>query len=496
MNKKELNIFWRKELQQLFDKKTLNYKVKLSNGKSARYINFDNAATTVPFKNVIKGVVRDLEWYGSVHRWSWTKSDISTKKYEEVRTTIKKFVNAKMSDYACFVPNTTVWINQLASFFSLIEWKILIADIEHSSSMLPRMFQEWRMANLQKVSLDDAIKNKTGNLNQNIAKKWASNVIVYKTNEDYSFNIESIENIFKKYNNLDNKKNKEKEKIKVLVVTWASNVTWYMPPINKLSNIAHKYWALIVVDACQFVQHEKIDMKKDDLDFVLFSWHKMYAPFWLWAIVWRKDLLDAFWPYEIWWWNFPYITSQWDVLRYFNEQAHDPWTPNYVWARSLYYAIKDIMSIWHENISRYEHSLVSIAFKEMQEIASVEMYVSEKYLWSVITFNMEWFEPRLVSEILNDDYGIWTRAWSYCVYNFSRRINNISKLQDKEITNLIKKWDLRKIPGSVRASFNIINNIKDVEKFIKAIKEIEKRWPKEYMKFYKQEKSGDRTRSK
>lgn len=492
MNEKQLQSFREEHLKHRFSLKALNYHVVLSNTKKSVYVNLDNAATTTPFLSVIKGVEQDLIEYGSVHRWSGTKSDVSTVKYESVRDTIKTFVNARSDDYALYVPNTTAWINQLAYFFSFIKGKIFVADVEHSSSMLPWVFYEWRMHNSSTVSLQDAMANTTEDINQKIMHDGRKNVITYKTNEDFSFDLSDVERIFKEHNGPSAKL---EDKIKVLVVTWASNVTWYKPPIHELSKIAHKYWALIVVDACQFLQHEKIDMQKDNIDFVLFSGHKMYASYGLWGIVWRKDVLDAFRPYQMWWGNFPYISAKGQVLRQKNEQAHDPGTPNFVWARALHYAIKELESIWYKTIHDYEHALVQLAFDEMKKIPGITIYVQEKYLWSLITFNLEGFHPKLVSEVLNDDYGIWTRAWAYCVYNFSRRIHNITDQEDERITQEVIDWNLTHVPGSVRASFSLINNVKDVKKLIKALKEISSNGAERYLKIYTQASSWDWSKS-
>ncbi|MBT3417028.1 aminotransferase class V-fold PLP-dependent enzyme [Candidatus Woesearchaeota archaeon] len=469
------------DTKKLFNRKSLNYKVELSNGKKVEYVNLDNAATTTPLLNVEEGVIQELQEYGSVHRGAGIKSQISTKKFEDTRETIKKFVNARKEDYAVFVPNTTVGMNQLAYFFANIKGKIMVSDIEHSSSFLPWIFQEGRHQNSFQVSLNDALKNNTNGLNNKIMNLGRKKVITYKTKEDFTFDLASVEKIFSEQD-----KKGEDEKIKVLVVTGASNVTGYKPPIKELAKIAHNYGALIVVDACQLLQHEKIDMIKQDVDFVVFSGHKMYAPFGSGAIVGNKNILDAFWPYQMGGGNFPYITSKGEVLRYKNVQAHDPGTPNFVGARSLYYSIKELDKIGVDKISTYEHSLVEKAYSELGKIKEVVLYVKRNKRGvmdtSLITFNIKHFPCLLVAEILNDEYGIGTRAGSYCVYEFSRRILNIKS--DKEIIKAVKEGKTCLIPGSVRASFSLVNKEDDIERLVRAISEIAKKGVKYYLKKY------------
>ncbi len=479
------NKFWEENVKLRFSQASLNWPIKLLNGKTVRYVNLDNAATTPPLLNVLNSIAKDLEEYGSVHRGAGEKSKISTEKYEECRETIKTFVNAKDEDYAVFVPNTTAGINQLAYFFSQIKGKVLVADIEHSSSLLPWVFHEGRIQSIEQVSLNNALSGNTAELNDSVMKNGNKRVITYKTKSDFSFDLVDVEKIFSEQSKMG-----ENDKIKVLVVTGASNVTGYKPQIKELAAIAHKYGSMIIVDACQLLQHEKIDMQKQDIDFVIFSGHKMYAPFGSGAIVGNKKILDAFWPYQMGGGNFPYITADGEVLRYKNNQAHDPGTPNFVGARALHYAINELEEIGLENIKEYEHALVRSAFEGLSNIKKVKTYVGRNadgtFDRSLITFNIKGFNPKLVAEILNHEYGIGTRAGSYCVYEFSRRITNTSAEQEKKIAEEVKNGKTASIPGSIRASFSMVNSIEDVNRLVEAIGEIVSKNPMEYSGRYEQ----------
>ncbi len=472
-----------------FNQKAMNFKIKVANGKEVRYVNLDNAATTTPLLKVEENVINELHEYGSVHRGSGLKSQISTTKYEDTRKTVAKFVNAKNDDYVVFTPNTTVGMNQLAYVFAHIRGKILVSDIEHSSSMLPWVFQEGRHQNSTQISLSEAKQNNTHQLNNQIMNLGREKVITYKTKDDFSFDLKDIERIFQEQQNKS-----ENDKIKVLVVTGASNVTGYKPPVKEIAEIAHKYGAMVVVDACQLLQHEKIDMQEQDVDFVLFSGHKMYAPFGSGAIIGNKNIFDAFWPYQMGGGNFPYISSDGEVLRYKTVQAHDPGTPNFVGARALHYAIKEFEEIGLQTIADYEHKLVGTAFDGLSKIPNLKLYVKRNengtFDRSLITFNVNGMPCQLVAEILNDEFGIGTRAGSYCVYEFSRKIMNIAC--DKTITEEVKLGKTANIPGSVRASFSMINTKEDVERLIEAVREISENGFEFYAtKYTLDEKSGD-----
>ena len=124
-------------LEDLFSIEIQDYRVHLNGGTNVRYVNLDNAATTPPFKAVQRAVDSYLQSYGSVHRGAGVKSQVSTDLYEESRNVIRHYVNAPDDTYVLYTSNTTGAMNAAAYFFSFLEGKIAVSDIEHSSSWLP-----------------------------------------------------------------------------------------------------------------------------------------------------------------------------------------------------------------------------------------------------------------------------------------------------------------------------------------------------------------------
>ena len=443
------------------------------------YINFDNAATTPPFKSVEEALNKDLLKYGSVHRGSSYKSQISTENYEHVRKIVREYVHATDDYYTVFVPNTTSGINQIAYIFSQITGKILFSDIEHSSSMLPWIFHEGRRNTSKQVSLRDALANNTDPFNKEIVDLGKQQVVTFKTNSDFSYNLVDIARIFEERNNKI-----DKETIKLICIVGASNITGYKPPIKELSTIAHNYGALVMVDACQLIQHDQIDMVDQGIDFLVFSGHKMYAPYGSGAIVGIKKLFDAFWPYQMGGGNFPYISADGIVCRNKNERAHDPGTPNYVGARAIEYSIQQLKELGIENLKNHNKYLFTKAIKTLSSINQVILYNSYWNDSSVIAFNVSKFPHYLVSQVLNDLYSIGTRAGSFCVYEYTRRINGIQ--EDEDILQLVQAGDISKIPGCIRVSFGLMNTEQEISRLAFALKEIIDNGPEYYLKLYMQ----------
>src|SRR4030067_3434327 len=117
----------------------LEVEVPLIDGGRARYINFDNAASTPPLSSVRRGVDDFLDYYASVHRGTGFKSQLSTWAYESSRHRTLGFVGADPATHTCiFVKNTPQAITKLARRLSLgREDVVLVTRMEHHSNDLP-----------------------------------------------------------------------------------------------------------------------------------------------------------------------------------------------------------------------------------------------------------------------------------------------------------------------------------------------------------------------
>jgi cysteine desulfurase len=276
--------------------------------------------------------------------------------------------------------------------------------------------------------------------------------------EKFEFNLDAIEKLFKK------------NKIKALVLTTSSNLNGYCPDIKSIGKLAHKHGAYFIVDGCQFIQHHTIDMQKMGIDFLVASGHKFYAPFGGGFLIGSKEFLDKFLPYQIGGGNFPYITEEGEFLRYKNQLAHDPGTPNAVGAVAMAIALRELRKIGLEKIESYEKYLAKKLFDYMKTNPNIELYVSKNQLNTVIPFNIKGISPEKVAKKLNSDYGIGVRAGSFCVYHVLRKLLKIE--DEKHIIKEVNGGKTGNIPALVRASIGLCNTEDDISRMIKAIKEI------------------------
>ena len=215
--------------------------MELDDGSKRAIINFDNAATTPALQPVSDEVDAQMKMYGSIGRGYSKKSDYSTDLYNNTRSKVLQFVGADEENYTCFyVNNTTDGLNKLASALITSEDDVVLCTrMEHHANDL-----SWR----ERCKVIYAEIDKKGRV-------------------DYK----SLEKMLKK------------NKVKYVAVTAASNVTGYVTDVHRVAKLAHKYGAKIIVDGAQIVAHRKFSMigetPEENIDFFVFSAHKMYSPY-------------------------------------------------------------------------------------------------------------------------------------------------------------------------------------------------------------------------
>ncbi len=465
--------FWTEEIRPRFREEALEANIRILDGSDVRYVNLDNAATTKPFKAVVERVVKEADLYGSVHRGTGQHSRQATAKFEQAREFIRSYVGASPDDYVIFTGNTTEAINHIAALWRHVPGQVLISDIEHSSNLLP-----W--PDLY-ISVDGSNRF-TARLLMKPSPTLVTNVfrpgvIFYRTDADGQVNIDMFEECVGANDRITHP-SRQGERISLVAITGASNITGYMPPIHEMARIAHDHKARILVDVCQRIPHESVDMRpKDDpghLDFIVFSGHKVYAPFGTGVIVGAKELFDASVPYQIGGGTIPYITSTLRVKRFDDARTHEPGSPNALGVFALEEALRELRRVGIDAIHHYEHTLTAGAIERLRRIPNVDVHLRECY-GTIIPFDIEGMPSKLTAMILAEEYGIGVRSGSLCAYEQMRRLKGVSPEEDRRIEAEVEQGITANIPGIVRASFSIYNRPEDALRLVDAIAEISTR---------------------
>jgi cysteine desulfurase/selenocysteine lyase len=415
----------------------VNKKVPLINDQYVTAINFDNAATTPPFYSVMQELEDFAPWYSSIHRGAGYKSILSSDVYEEGRDIIKSFVNAdKKRDVLIYTKNTTEAINLLSYMVAEKDDQqvILSTDMEHLANDLP-----WR----DKFAID------------------------YVGIDEYGMlSLEDLELKLTKYNG----------KVKTVTVTGASNVTGYKNPIYKIAKIVHKYGAKLLVDGAQLAPHCPIDMKPYDspehIDYLVFSAHKMYAPFGIGVLIGPKESFEGQEPFCKGGGAVKLVSHQ--FINWSNPpDKEEAGTPNVMGVVALLAAIRTLKSIGMPVIDQYEQKLIHYAIDRLTSIDDIKLYCYKKKnedRLGIISFDLPGIHHEVLSTILSQEAGISVRSGLFCAHPYIEKLLGLTNQKLKCYQN---NPDLP-CPGLVRISLSLYNNYHEIDIMIDLLKKIAK----------------------
>ena len=124
----------------------------------------------------------------------------------------------------------------------------------------------------------------------------------------------------------------------------------------RLAALAHEYGARIVVDAAQLAPHRRIDIAADDVDYLAFSGHKLYAPFGAGVLVGRPDWLDAGTPHLAG--GGAVLDARLDTVSWTTGPArHEGGSPNVLGAATLARATQVIAALDEEQWHAHEDAI-------------------------------------------------------------------------------------------------------------------------------------------
>jgi len=387
---------------------------KPMNGKSLVYL--DNGATTQKPLAVIQAVDDYYTTFNAnPHRGAYDLSVKATEIYEGARETVQKFIGAANSYEVIFTKNATESLNLLAYSYGMnfIEAgdEIVISIAEHHSNLVPwQQVAKAKGAILKYIYLDSV-----GRITQQeIAAKIT-------------------------------------DKTKIVAVTQVSNVLGIINPIADIVKKAHSVGAVVIVDGAQSVPHFKVDVQALDIDFLVFSGHKMLSPMGIGVLYGKEALLD----------KMPPFLCGGDMIDYVWEQEttfaplpakFEAGTQNVGGAAGLAAAIEYIGKIGFDKIEAIEADLIQYAIPKLKALPYITLYGSDdlSVKTGVIAFNVADIHPHDVSTILDAD-GVAIRAGHHCAHPLMQYLG---------------------VNATCRASLYFYNTREDVDKLIDSLSRV------------------------
>ncbi|HVS30158.1 MAG TPA: cysteine desulfurase [Thermoanaerobaculia bacterium] len=374
----------------------------------------DNAATTQKPKAVIDRIVRYYSSENSnVHRGVHYLSEAATSAYEDVRSVVMRFINARSEKEIIFTRGTTEGINLVVQTWGRKNIgagdEVLISAIEHHSNIVPwQMLCDEKGARLSVIPVNDS-----GELSM----------------DDYARMLNP--------------------RVKVVAVGHASNALGTINPVRQITTLAHANGSLVLIDGAQGVPHMTVDVQAIDCDFYAFSGHKVYGPTGVGVLYGRQSLLESMPPWQgggdmIL--SVSFEKTTYNALPYKFEAG----TPNIEGVVGLGAALQYVSALGLDNISAYEHDLLLYATRRLQEIDGLRIIGTAREKAAVISFVLEGVHPHDIGTIL-DQEGIAVRTGHHCAQPLMMRFN---------------------VPATGRASFGIYNTRDEAARLVDALRKV------------------------
>ena len=383
-----------------------------------KLVYLDSAATSQRPKIVVDALKNFYEKENAnIHRGIYTLSEDATKNYELVRKKIANFINSN-ADEIIFTKNATEGFNLLANtikeLISKDKNEIVLTDMEHHSNLLP-----W----------------------QNFAKKYKFKLKFIPLTKNYELDYDKAKELINK-------------KTAMISFTFVSNVLGTINDAQKLISLANTQKAMTIIDASQAIQHFKINVKKLNCDFLVFSSHKMMGPTGVGVLYGKKKLLEKMPPFLV-------GGGTIDSVDYENAVYLDPprkfeaGTQNFADVIALGNSIDYLKQIGFGKIQKHESELFEYALEKLHKIKDIKIYNPGKNKSApVISFNLQDIHPHDIAHILND-YNIAIRAGHHCCMPLIKKLGILGTC---------------KVSGVCRASLSIYNTKEDINKLITALK--------------------------
>lgn len=377
-----------------------------------RLVWLDNGATTQRPKAVIDRLSYYYEHENSnVHRGAHTLAARSTDAYENARDIVRDFIGAPTSEEIIFVRGTTEGINLVANAYvkPLLEPgdEIIVSILEHHANIVP-----WQL----------------------VAQETGAVIKVIPCDESGQLILHEYEKLFTK-------------KTKFVAVTHVSNVLGTVTPVAELTAIAHRHGVRILIDGAQSVAHIPVSVSALDVDFFVFSGHKIFAPTGIGVVYGKKELLESARPYHGGGNMIADVTFERTIYNPIPNKF-EAGTGSIADAVGLGAALKYLSEIGMPCVYRWEHELLQYALKEMKTVKGLHLIGTALNKASVLSFSLAGYSDEEVGKRL-DSYGIAVRTGHHCAQPVLRRFG---------------------YEGSVRPTLALYNSFDDVDALVKVLK--------------------------
>ena len=394
----------------------------------------DSAASSLKPTPVIEAIKKYYDCYSvNIHRGVYKASMEASEIYESTRTKVANFIGSKNGNEIVYTRNATEGFNllsytlpysySLSKIPYLTAWKepfqkgdvILISESEHHANIVP-----WQI----------------------LAERFALEIVyipIIKSTGELC--LERFEHIKKTLTN---------RTLKIVSLSWVSNVTGIIHDLKPFSTYAREKGSLFIVDGAQGVCCLPTNVQELDADFFIFSGHKMLAPTGI-GVLWGKyELLNLLSPFMGGGDMILNVTKEKTI---YAQAPHrfEAGTPHIAGVFGLSAAIDYLQNIGMQNIYNYEKPIIEYAIEQLEKNGhtifgpNLQQLQSKKIRKTgAISFGVNGIHPHDIGTILDKD-NIAIRVGHHCCQI------------------LMNTWE---VAATCRASIYLYNTKEDIDALI------------------------------
>ena len=397
----------------ILSENTLQGKVETDFPFLENIVYLDSAATSqMPIP--VREVMCDHYSLGAsnVHRGVYEWSERATDRFEQTRTKVATFLNARSEKECLFTGGTTDSVNLLAQSWGETNIqegdRIVVTLMEHHSNLLP-----WTQ----------------------LAQRKGAEVLWWGVDEQGELDMTQLPDLLA-------------QSPKLLALTWVSNVTGAINPLERIVPAFKEHGTTIVLDGAQGVPHLPCDVQALGVDFMAFSAHKMLGPTGVGVLWGRHELLEAMPPPRFG--GGMILSVRQDKVKWAElPQKFEGGTPNISGVHGLGAAVEYLQSVGMDTVRAHELDLNRYALERLATIDGLRVIgpSQPERRSGVVSFELSGVHPHDLATVLGRE-GVCVRAGYHCCQP------------------LMRHW---KCPGTTRASFYLYTTRADIDALVKGL---------------------------
>lgn len=351
--------------------------------------------------------------YANIHRGVYKFSQDATESYEQARVRLRDFLGAADTREVISLRGATEGINLVAQSWGRANIsagdEIILTELEHHSNIVP-----WQM----------------------LAEEKGAVIRVVPVLEDGQIDLGAYHRLLG-------------PRTKMVAAAHISNALGSLLPVQEMIKAAHAVGAKVLLDGCQAAPHMPLDMQALDVDFYVFSGHKLYSTSGCGVLYGKRDLLEAMPP---WQGGGDMIETVSFAGTTYNDLPHkfEAGTPHIAGGIALAAAVDYLSAFDWQDIAAHEMDLLAYATDRLSRVNSLRIIGTEPGKKAVISFVMQTAHPHDIGTLL-DRSGVAVRVGHHCAQPIMERFG---------------------VPGTVRASFGLYNGRDDVDQLVEGLEKV------------------------